>query len=123
MREALLAQESVSYVRKKFLSSEGLYDRLLAQVVSGGVLEELDDWAPKLRKYLPEQVRQAYETMLQKEMGTASNRKRYATLIAHLHRLGIDADGKARAAALADHWRQKYPRRRSMLEELEKAGY
>lgn len=110
-------------MRKKFLASEGLYDRLLEQVISAGDLEELDAWAPELRRHLSDQVQRAYETILQKEMDKASDRKRYAILIAHLRRLGFDGKGKARAAALADHWRQTYPHRQGLWEELEKAGY
>lgn len=123
VREELLVQPTIRYVKKKFLAAEGLYDRLLAQVTAGGFLQDLDNWAPTLQKHLPDQVRQAYEEVLQREMRVASDRKQYARLIAHLRKLGTDANGKARAAALADHWRQAYPRRRSMLDELQKAGY
>lgn len=119
----LLTQPTIRYVKKEFLAAEGLYDRLLAQVTAGGFLQDLDSWAPTLQKHFPDQVRQAYEEVLQRKMGVASDRKQYARLIAYLRKLGTDASGKARAAALANNWRQTYPRRRSMLDELQKAGY
>ena len=54
-------------------------------------------------------------------MRLSGNRKQYASVIAYLKKLRaypgrLDAE-------LAERWQAAYPRRRSMLDELQKAGY
>ena len=54
-------------------------------------------------------------------MRLANDRKQYAAVISYLKKLRTYPDG--RDTELARRWRMAYPRRRSMLDELGKAGY
>ena len=51
----------------------------------------------------------------------AGSRKQYAGLIAYLKKIRTSAGHED--AELAARWRAAYPRRRSMLKELHRAGY
>ena len=62
-----------------------------------------------------------YLACLQEEMDWASKRSVYAGVIRHLKGLRNYPKGEARR--LAGEWRQAYPRRRAMLDELKTAWY
>lgn len=53
----------------------------------------------------------------------ASNRKQYHELVHYLKKLERYPGGTERALRLADDWRIRYSRRRTMMEELKKAGF
>ena len=51
---------------------------------------------------------------------SASSRDTYKEIVRDLRRLGKYEDGKALARELVTEWREKYPNRRAMMEELDK---
>ena len=53
----------------------------------------------------------------------ASTRKEYALLIHYLRKLRQQTAGKKIAKEIAADWRNAYPRRRAMLDELTSAGF
>ena len=122
LRERLLSGSTLYPEQKDaLLELEEMYDRLMEQVVSRESLSALDQWDSVLRPRFPEQVQDAYIQCLEAQMRLASNRKQYAATIAYLKKLRADSDQSDRE--LAERWRAAYPRRRSMLDELRKAGY
>ena len=96
-------------------------DRLMDRVAALESLSTLDRWEKVLRPRFPERVRDAYLLCLEAQMRLASDRKQYAAVISYLKKLRTYPDG--RDTQLARRWRMSYHRRRSMLDELGKAGY
>lgn len=122
LRERLLAGKTLhDDLREAFLAQEGLYARLMDRVAALESLQTLDRWEDVLRPQFPERMRDAYIQCLDARMRLASDRKQYAAAISYLKKLRTYPGGKD--AALARRWRTAYPRRRSMLDELGKAGY
>ena len=122
LRERLLSGSTLYPEQKDaLLELEEMYDRLMEQVVSRESLSALDRWESVLRPRFPEQVQDAYIQCLEAQMRLASNRKQYAATIAYLKKLRADSGQSDRE--LAERWQAAYPRRRSMLDELRKAGY
>ena len=76
-----------------------------------------------LRQHFPEEVRDIWLSYLRTEMHSASTRSIYADLISRLKKLKSYPDGKALTQALADDWKQAYPKRSAMLDELKKAKF
>lgn len=122
LREELLTGKTLyGDLREELLEQEGLYDRPMDRVAALESLSTLDRWEKVLWPRFPEQVRDAYLQCLEAQMRLASDRKQYAAVISYLKKLRTYPDG--RDTELARRWRTAYPRRRSMLDELEKAGY
>ena len=121
--EELLASPSMAYQREELLAQEGQYERLLQVAADSGRLQNLDRWAGVLTSRFPEQIRDAYASCMDRAMGLSHSRQQYAAVIAYLRRLEGCPGGPEAARALAEGWRKAYPRRRSMLEELDRAGY
>lgn len=122
LREELLAGKTLSSVLwEELLALDGLYDRLMERVAAQENLLALDRWEAVLWPRFPERVQDAYIRCMEQQMRLANNRKQYAAIIAYLKKLR-KAPGR-RDTVLAAQWRAAYPRRRSMLDELKKAGY
>ena len=122
LRERLLTGKTLyGDLREELLEMDGLYDRLMDQVAALESLSTLNRWEKVLRPRFPERVRDSYIQCLEAQMRLASDRKQYAAVIAYLKKLRAYPDG--RDTELAKRWRTAYPRRRSMLDELGKAGY
>lgn len=120
--ERLLSSESLSEDRREeLLELEGLYDRLMERVAHLGSLHTLDRWESVLWPRFSEEMQAAYTQCMEERMRRASNRSQYDCVIAYLKKLRGGPEGADRK--LAEQWRAAYPRRRSMLDELRKAGY
>ena len=122
LRERLLSGGTLRpELKDALLEMEEMYDRLMARVASRGSLSALDRWESVLRPRFPEQVQAAYLRCMERQMELASDRKQYAAVIAYLKKLRTCPGGKD--IELVRRWQMTYPRRRSMLDELRKAGY
>ena len=121
LRERLLACRLGSELRGELLASEGLYERLLEYVISQNNLPALDRWEAALLPLYPRELRDAYTALIDELMSSSFDRQAYAHTIAHLKRL-CKYPGRP-DAELAERWKNEYPRRTAMLDELKKAGY
>lgn len=122
LRERILAGQTLyGDLQEELLEQEGLYERLMDQVAALESLPTLDRWEDVLRPRFPERLRDTYIQCLEAQMCLAGDRKQYAAVIAYLKKLRTYPGG--RDTELARRWRTAYPRRRSMLDELGKAGY
>lgn len=122
LRERILAGQTLyGDLQEELLEQEGLYERLMDQVAALESLSTLDRWEDVLRSRFPERLRDTYIQCLEAQMCLAGDRKQYAAVIAYLKKLRTYPGG--RDTELARRWRTAYPRRRSMLDELGKAGY
>ena len=123
LREVLLDSPGMRSARGELMLVEGMYRRLLDDLIQTQNVWQMDRYAPELRKLFPAELLDFYLPRVEAAMRMASNRTRYAELCARLKTLRGYHGGKDRANEVADSWRTAYPRRKAMLEELKKAGF
>ena len=122
-RSQILAARTCRAILYPLLDAEGMHEELLERITGSGSLTALDDHEKGLKQKYPEKVRDAYAGILKKAMDLSSDRGRYAALIRYLRKLRAYPGGKELAERIAAEWRDAYPRRRALLDELSKAGF
>lgn len=123
VRERLLALPTLYDLRGDLLVSEGLYRRLMDLASQDSTCRLLDRYEKILVRHFPEEVRDLLAAYLRRAMQEAGNRQQYYTLIRRLKRLKKYPQGQALAFEIAQEWREVYKRRRSLLDELQNAGF
>jgi hypothetical protein len=98
------------------LSQEGELDRLLEAVKKD--IASIEYYGKKLAAKYPEAAFQIYEEYILKEVGEASDRRKYKRVCSLLKGLA-GAGGKTQALELIQRLSRLYPRRPAMLDELE----
>lgn len=122
-RERLLNSETMRFQTYTLLEQEQMYEELMQRIEKNTDIHALERYERLLKKSYGQRCLNVYVTHLQDAMGRAYNRKAYWSVIQTLKKVRKCPDGKATAKSLADCWRAKYPRRTSMLDELNKAGF
>lgn len=107
----------------ELMKAEGLWERLMEAVAGNGQISTLDRYEDVLKQRYPDEMREAYVRILEKQAELASDRKGYQELAKNLKKVRKYPSGSERAAQLAASWRTKYSRRRAMMEELRNAGF
>ena len=123
MRSKLLDSKTMQYQMYPLLYQEGLYAQMMERIEAHTDIRNLEQYESFLKKEFPQRCIAVYRTYLYQAMDRASNRKAYWSVIQILKKLKKYPDGKAAAQAIAEQWKQAYPRRTSMLDELRKAGF
>ena len=123
MRARLLNSASMYSQVYPLLERERMYEQLMERIEVHSDIYALERYESALKKGFAKRCMNVYVTHLHQAMRRASNRKAYWSVIQTLKKLRKYPDGKAVAQELADSWKQEYPRRSSMLDELRKAGF
>lgn len=123
MRDCLLNSSSMKYQTYPLMSREGMYEQMMAQIERHTDVYALEQYESKLKEAFPLRCMNVYIRHLEQAMSIAANRKAYWSVIQTLKKLRQYPNGKAVAQKIAAGWKQKYPRRSSMLDELKKAGF
>ena len=110
-------------IRCELFASEKMYRELFDEIRKKGYRSLLlfCRYDALLRKRFPEETLSYYADLLCKAMEAAASRAQYREIIGHFSRMKQYDGGKERVAVLAQKWRAEYPRRRAMLEELNRA--
>ena len=82
-------------------------------------LENLDRFEDYLSEKLPEQLRDAYTQAVCQQMEVANSRNRYRQLARYLAKIASLPDGETVSESLRTLWKDQYPRRKAMIEELD----
>jgi hypothetical protein len=122
-REAILKGKTGWQIKYPLLEEEGMYERLLKEIVAEGSIFSLDQYEKVLKKKFPEQVRDAYIAYIKKQADVVSDRKRYKELMKYLKKIITYPNGKEIATKVATEWRTCYYRRPAMMDELRKVGF
>ena len=122
-REKILIASTCTGIRLALLAAEGLDERLLECIIQSGSVYSLDSYEKTLKRRFPERVRDAYVAYVKKSMPVASSRSQYADVIRYLKKLRNYPEGKTITKQIALEWRNSYPKRRAMLDELKNAGF
>lgn len=123
-RERLLSQMSFQS-RLQFLKQEGLYQRLLDEILDLRFNRPyfLDKYETVLKQDFPEIVRDAYIDDITQDIVPVSDRKTYRELVQYLKKIATYPDGDKLSRKIANDWKSAYPRRRALQEELRTAGF
>lgn len=122
-REKLLVSKNVWSIRYEFMESEGLYERLLKDIINSGYISSLDQYEKVLKKKFPEEVRDAYVNYVKREAERASDRNRYKEIMKYMKKIVKYPNGKNEVQKIAGDWKEIYRRRPAMMDELRKAGF
>ena len=122
-REKILGSKTTWSIKYQLMEREGLYERLLKEIINSGYVYSLDQYEKVLKKQFPEKVRDAYITYVQRNTERVSDRKHYKELVRYLKKIKKYSDGEKRAEKVAEEWKALYRRRPAMMDELRKAGF
>ena len=90
---------------------------------SSNCVELVDIYEKSLRKRMPKQIIEIYESYIIEEAERAYDRKGYSRLMPYLKKISRCEGGDVVARGIADSWKQNYKRRSAMMDELKKAGF
>lgn len=119
----LLLHMTTRSLKYELLAFGEQYELLFLSIVQEGSFNRLRQYADILCRWSPEQVRDIYVQMLDGVMSRSSDRNMYREAIGYLPRVRQFPNGVETAKLLADSWRERFGRRKAMLDELYKAGY
>ena len=122
-REQILTSRSGWSIRYQLMEKEGLYERLLEEIVKEENIFNLNQYEKILKKEFPERVRDAYVQYVRKQAELVSDRKRYKELVQYLKKIRKYPEGDAVASEIAGEWKEKYRRRPAMMDELRRAKF
>ncbi len=121
--EQILRQPSMRDNMPALLAWDGQFQRLYDLLSQTARAEEVDRYESVLRQWSQEKTRDLYLRCLDRAMSFADGRSAYRKCIDYLRKLRTYPEGEAAVSQAAKMWREIYPRRRAMLDELERAGY
>lgn len=121
--EKLLHEPTMLSLKYQLLEAEGLYKRLLDEILNGGFIYSLDQYEKSLKKSFPNEVRDAYVNFVIHRAESTADRKAYKELVKYLKKICKYPYGKETVLKIAEEWRASYRRRPAMLDELKKAGF
>lgn len=99
---------------------EKLYERLLQHALSQDSIFEMKRYESSLAKYYPEQVISKYANYLMELAEQTACRKTYKKWASFLQHMTKIQGGKDCVGEILTRWRALYPKRKAMMEELDK---
>lgn len=121
--ERILKEKSCEQIRYDFMEKEKMYETLLKMVLKESYIGILDRYEKVLKKEFPIQVRDKYISYVNQYAEHASDRNAYRNLMVYLKKIKNYPDGGNVTNKISAEWREKYRRRRAMMEELKMAGF
>lgn len=119
IREKVFSEIS-DYETAIFYQEEGLYDRLLKYVTAKRDVGELKKYEKVLSVYYPEQVLAKYHDFLMKSAQQTANKKIYQEWADILRRMTAIKGGSECVRKIIEEWHNLYPRRKAMMQEIDK---
>ena len=125
----VLNQSESRSQRLELYSLEGMYDSMLMEFCEGGKpwdsgeLRDFEEYESLLAEKYPERTRDILVRLTDQSMAGSGQRGEYRAVITRLDKLRGYPDGDESARELAAKWRENFPARRAMIDELNKAGY
>ena len=119
----LLRLRTADAVRYELLAYGERWQQLFEMIRDKQQLELMQRYAAAMCSWSAETVMECYTDMLKTAMRHASERREYRCVIGYLSGLRACPDGERAAEKVASYWKETYPKRSAMLQELETAGY
>ncbi|MDO5401703.1 MAG: hypothetical protein Q4F17_12175 [Eubacteriales bacterium] len=118
----LLDANTLSGCLLDLLAEEEMYDRMMLELEKSASRDSILKYATLLQSPFPERLTNCFANNLQFQMDRAFEPKGYRRAVEYLTNLQRLPGGRDAAKAMAEKWRSEHPRRRSMLEALDKIG-
>lgn len=99
---------------------EGLYDRLMKNLLENGTIYDLAAYEDILKKDYSSQLLERYQTLVEEMAVPVTNRRTYQQIASLLRRMKKFKGGTLKVHGLVLDLQEKYKRRRAMVEELGK---
>ncbi len=119
-RERILEGKLVN--KFKFLDEEGLYERLLNELLKEPPFQ-MDQYERKLRPMYSEEIKKYYADYIKRRAPQTTKRSEYAALMPYLKKLVNYPGGMDLAVEIATEWKDQFAGRRAFQDELRKAGF
>ncbi len=111
--------KSCSSILHKFYYIEKLYDRLMSYIEQDRVgIYTVDLYERTLKKLYPERLLKKYANIINDEIKIVSDRKKYKQIIKVLVKMKGYVGGDEVVDKIASEWRNKYKRRKALIDEM-----
>ena len=117
-RERVFESMRSLYQKAEVFYTEGLYYRLLECAISFKGLDVISRYKDVLVPLFPRKVIDKYTDEVKKEAAIASNRAIYKSIVSVLREMRELPQGEERVQEIVSEWKEKYRRRKAMMEEL-----
>ena len=117
-RERVFKAIKSFYQKAELFYMEGLYDRLLECAIPCNGLDIVRRYKDVLVPLFPRKILDKYTDEVKKEAAIASNRAIYKSIVSVLREMRELPQGEERVQEIVSDWKEKYCRRRAMMEEL-----
>lgn len=118
-REILYSMLKNKPIIAEFYNEEKLYDRLLAYVIASRGLYEVNKYIKILSKMYPDKILEKYRYELEIMAENAADRQTYQGWVYILRQMKKIKGGNKVVEAIVEGWKDKYKRRRAMMDELD----
>lgn len=121
-RSRVLGRVRDDMMKCEYLADEGLVDELIA-ALEGSRYASFITYEDLLARERPEWLRDRYRKYAEDTIGLAHDRKGYRAAAQTLEHLKEIRGGEEVARELAAEWRERWPRRPALHEELARKGF
>ena len=121
--EQLLQLPSTNAIRLELLADSGQWPRLFAELEQRGLLHLLEAYMEPLAAWDAEKTLALFSRLIDTQMARAYDRDSYHRTIDRVRILRRYPGGDRTIARLLQGWKERYPRRTAMLDELNKAKW
>ena len=121
--EQLLQLPSTNSIRLELLADSGQWPRLFAELEQRGLLHLLEAYMEPLAAWDAEKTLALFSRLIDTQMARAYDRDSYHRTIDRVRILRRYPGGDRTIARLLQGWKERYPRRTAMLDELNKAKW
>lgn len=118
----VLAGDTLESFLPALLAEEEMYEELMTKLEKQGDLSSVLRYTSLLQDRFPQRLTACFAQKLQRKMDQSYEAKGYRRTVEYLTNLQRLPGGEEAAKTMAERWRSAHPRRRSMLEALEKIG-
>lgn len=122
VRDRVLAAARDEVVRRRYLAEEGLSDLLKQSIEEGGGLADVLRYEDALKEHHADWILGQYRASAESDLRPAGNRAIYRSVVELMERMQRLPGGRPVVEEMAEDFRQRYPRRRVLMEELAKLG-
>lgn len=123
-REKMLKSDRFSAgLRHDIMAEDGLYERLLNELLQYGSVTNVDSYEKILKPLFPNRLMMFYADYIVRLVPKITKMKDYAEPVKYLKKIASYTGGDALANEIASQWKTEYSRKVSFMDDLKKAGF
>ncbi|WP_080802897.1 SWIM zinc finger family protein [Arabiibacter massiliensis] len=122
MRDRVLAATRSESTRRRYLAQEGLSDLLKQSIEESGGLADVLRYEDALKERHADWILGQYRASAERDLRPSGSRAVYRSVVELMERMQRLPGGRPVVKEMAEDFKQRYPRRRVLMEELAKLG-